>query len=75
MPTAFAKQNVGSIATCDAVTNKSIAMLNKPDLGYEQTIERTNLVAAMNRYDGSKEARKELQILMHAWVNTFPKLL
>ena len=45
------------------------------DLGYEQTIERTNLVAAMNRYDGSKEARKELQILMHAWVNTFPKLL
>lgn len=50
-------------------------MLNKPDLGYEQTIERTNLVAAMNRYDGTEEARKELQILMHAWVNTFPKLL
>jgi hypothetical protein len=43
------------------------------DLGYEQTEERRSLVEAMDSYDGSKDALKQIARLSHMWLRSMPK--
>jgi hypothetical protein len=43
------------------------------DLGYEQSPERRALVAAMDAYDGTREARKALLALARVWHRTLPR--